>query len=108
MKFLNRVNYGTAMTPLEIEIYHQIKNVIGVDPYLYEYCLMVDADTRVAPSSLNRLISCMVHDSNTMGICGETQIENEKESWVTMMQVIRNFYIPYPAMYLFLNIFLGI
>ncbi|KAJ3104433.1 hypothetical protein HDU96_008927 [Phlyctochytrium bullatum] len=87
MKFLNRVNFGTPMTPLELEIYHHIKDIIGVDPFLYEYCLMVDADTKVHEASLNILISCMVNDANTMGICGETQIENEKESWVTMMQV---------------------
>ncbi|KAJ3099149.1 hypothetical protein HDU97_003448 [Phlyctochytrium planicorne] len=87
MKFLNRVNFGSPMTPLELEIYHHIKNIIGVDPFLYEYCLMVDADTRVEEQSLNRLISCMVNDAQTMGICGETQIENERESWVTMMQV---------------------
>ncbi|KAJ3208093.1 hypothetical protein HDU67_007021 [Dinochytrium kinnereticum] len=86
MKFLNRVNFGSPMTPLELEIYHHIKDIIGVDPFLYEYCLMVDADTRVEEHSLNILISSMVNDANTMGICGETQIENEKESWVTMMQ----------------------
>ncbi|KAI8831710.1 chitin synthase-domain-containing protein [Chytridium lagenaria] len=87
MKFLNRVNFGSPMTPLELEVYHHIKDIIGVDPFLYEYCLMVDADTRVHEAALNILISCMVNDANTMGICGETQIENEKESWVTMMQV---------------------
>ncbi|KAJ1559927.1 hypothetical protein HK405_008850, partial [Cladochytrium tenue] len=87
MKFLNRVNFGSPMTPLELEMYYHIKNVIGVDPFLYEYVLMVDADTKVEGQSLNRLISAMVHDANIMGICGETQIENEKESWVTMMQV---------------------
>ncbi|KAJ3353007.1 hypothetical protein HDU83_007381 [Entophlyctis luteolus] len=87
MKFINRVHFGTPMSPLELEMYHQIKNIIGVDPFLYEYCLMVDADTRVEAQSLNRLISCMVNDANTMGICGETRIENENESWVTMMQV---------------------
>ncbi|KAI8615321.1 chitin synthase-domain-containing protein [Chytriomyces sp. MP71] len=87
MKFLNRVNFGTPMSPLELDMYHHIKNVIGVDPFLYEYCLMVDADTRCDPGSLNTLISAMVNDANTMGICGETRIENENESWVTMMQV---------------------
>ncbi|KAJ3292979.1 hypothetical protein HDU79_000823 [Rhizoclosmatium sp. JEL0117] len=87
MKFLNRVHFGTPMSPLELELFHHIKNIIGVDPYLYEYCLMVDADTRVEANSLNRLVSCMVNDANTMGICGETRIENENESWVTMMQV---------------------
>ncbi|KAI8829076.1 chitin synthase-domain-containing protein [Chytriomyces cf. hyalinus JEL632] len=87
MKFLNRVNFGTPMSPLELEMYHHIKNIIGVDPFLYEYCLMVDADTRCEPASLNKLISAMVNDANMMGICGETRIENENESWVTMMQV---------------------
>ena len=45
------------MNPLELEVYHQIKNVIGVNPTFYEYLFMVDADTTVAPLSLNRLIS---------------------------------------------------
>jgi hypothetical protein len=48
------------MNPLELEIYHQIKNVIGVNPTFYEYVFMVDADTTVAPLSLNRLISAYV------------------------------------------------
>jgi chitin synthase len=45
------------MSPLELELYHQIKNVIGVNPTFYEYVLMVDADTTVEPMSLNRLVS---------------------------------------------------
>ena len=51
------------MNPLELEIYHQIKNVIGVNPTFYEYVFMVDADTTVDPLSLNRLISgCVFSD----------------------------------------------
>lgn len=87
MKFLNKVHYQAPMTPLDLEMYHHIKNIIGVNPYLYEYVLMVDADTEVLPDSLNRLISCAIHDGKIMGICGETKIANEKKSWVTMMQV---------------------
>jgi chitin synthase len=49
------------MNPLELEMYHQIKNVIGVNPTFYEYILMVDADTTVHPLSVNRLISAYVH-----------------------------------------------
>ena len=45
------------MNPLELEIYHQIKNVIGVNPTFYEYLFTIDADTTVHPLSLNRLIS---------------------------------------------------
>lgn len=48
------------MNPLELEIYHQIKNVIGVNPTFYEYLFMVDADTVVEPMSLNRLVSAYV------------------------------------------------
>lgn len=48
------------MNPLELEIYHQIKNVIGVNPTFYEYLFTVDADTTVDPFSLNRLISAYV------------------------------------------------
>ena len=52
-----QVHFNAPMNPLELEIYHQIKNVIGVNPTFYEYLFMVDADTTVAPLSLNRLIS---------------------------------------------------
>ena len=45
------------MNPLEIEMYHQIKNVIGVNPMFYEYLFTVDADTTAEAYSLNRLIS---------------------------------------------------
>jgi chitin synthase len=48
------------MNPFELEVYHQIKNVIGVNPTFYEYILTVDADTTVSPLSLNRLISACV------------------------------------------------
>jgi len=45
------------MSPLELEMDHQIKNIIGVNPSFYEYPFMVDADTTVGPLSVNRLIS---------------------------------------------------
>ena len=57
MQYLNRVHFDAPMAPLELEIYHQMRNVIGIDPAFYEYIFMVDADTTVHPLSLNRLIS---------------------------------------------------
>jgi chitin synthase len=48
------------MNHLELEMFHQIKNVIGVNPTFYEYLFMVDADTTVDPYSVNRLISAYV------------------------------------------------
>jgi chitin synthase len=87
MSFLNRVHHRSAMNPLELEMFHQINNIIGVDPELYEYLLMVDADTMVRPDSLNRLVASCANDSKIAGICGETSLENEERSWWTMIQV---------------------
>ncbi|KAL7750257.1 hypothetical protein RI367_004430 [Sorochytrium milnesiophthora] len=87
MRFLNKVYFDAPMSPLELEMYHQIKNVIGVDPSFYEYCLMVDADTNVFPDSLTRLVTVMMHDTKVMGVCGETRLQNEKDTWATMIQV---------------------
>lgn len=72
------------MSPLELEMFHQIKNVIGVDPTFYEFVLMVDADTEVMSDSLNRMVSTMVHDARVVGLCGETMLANEQESAITM------------------------
>ncbi|KAG0173895.1 hypothetical protein DFQ30_006726 [Apophysomyces sp. BC1015] len=87
MRFLNKVHFDSPMTPLELEMHHQLKNVIGVNPTFYEFVLMVDADTEVLPDSLNRMVSCFVHDTKIVGLCGETMLSNEKDTWVTMIQV---------------------
>ncbi|KAJ2004958.1 hypothetical protein GGI04_002417, partial [Coemansia thaxteri] len=91
MRFFNKVYFDLPMTPLELEIYHQIKNVIGVSPGLYEFVLMIDADTVVGPDSLSHLIGAMNNDTKIIGICGETQLANAKSSWITMMQVYEYF-----------------
>jgi chitin synthase len=100
MRFLNRVHFNSAMTPMELDVFHNIRNVIGVDPAFYEFILMVDADTgmsfkligvEVEPDSLNRLVSHMIKDSKILGICGETRLSNENKSWVTMIQVYEYF-----------------
>lgn len=91
MNFLNRVHYQRPMNPMELEIFHHINNVIGVDPELYEYLFMVDADTSVRDDSLNRLVAACARDSRIAGICGETSLQNEEQSWITMMQVYEYF-----------------
>ncbi|GAA5844952.1 hypothetical protein JCM9279_000054 [Rhodotorula babjevae] len=91
MRWLNRVHFDSEMFPLELEMYHQVKNVIGVDPQLYEFMFVIDADTSVAPDSLNRLVAAAADDSQIIGICGETRLENEQKSWWTMIQVYEYF-----------------
>ncbi|CAK5267523.1 unnamed protein product [Mycena citricolor] len=87
MHYLNRVHFDAAMSPLELEIYHQMRNVIGIDPAFYEYIFTIDADTSVTPDSLNRLVASSSDDSAIIGICGETKLQNEEDSWWTMIQV---------------------
>ncbi|KAK3318280.1 putative chitin synthase 6 [Apodospora peruviana] len=91
MSFLNRVHHRSPMNPLELEMFHQINNIIGVDPELYEYLLMVDADTCVREDSLNRLVAACANDAKIAGICGETSLQNEERSWWTMIQVYEYF-----------------
>lgn len=45
LHYLNRVHFDAPMSPLELEVYHQMRNVIGIDPAFYEYIFTVDADT---------------------------------------------------------------
>ena len=58
LHYLNRVHFDAPMNPLELEIYHQMRNVIGLDPAFYEYIFMVDADTvRATPPLLPALLT---------------------------------------------------
>ncbi len=87
MRFLNRVHYNLPMTPLELEMHHQIRNIIGVNPTFYEFMLQIDADTVVAPDSAARMVAAFLHDTRLIGICGETALSNAKSSFTTMIQV---------------------
>ncbi|KAL8959339.1 MAG: hypothetical protein Q9193_003783 [Seirophora villosa] len=87
MRFLNRVHYNHPMTPLELEMHHQIRNIIGVNPTFYEFMFQIDADTVVAPDSASRMVAAFLHDTRLIGICGETALSNAKASFTTMIQV---------------------
>lgn len=87
MRFLNRVHYNAPMSPMELEMYHQIRNIIGVNPTFYEFMLQIDADTVVAPDSATRMVASFLEDTRLIGVCGETALSNSKASMVTMIQV---------------------
>ncbi|KAJ8060251.1 hypothetical protein OCU04_010595 [Sclerotinia nivalis] len=91
MRFLNRVHYNAPMSPLELEMYHQIRNIIGVNPTFYEFMLQIDADTVVAADSASRMISAFLNDTKLLGVCGETSLTNSKSSFITMIQVYEYF-----------------
>ncbi|KAF2154372.1 glycosyltransferase family 2 protein [Myriangium duriaei CBS 260.36] len=87
MRFLNRVHYNLPMAPMELELHHHIRNIIGVNPTFYEFLLQIDADTVVAPDSATRMVAAFLHDTRLIGVCGETALTNAKSSMTTMMQV---------------------
>ena len=87
MRFLNRVHYNLPMNPMELELYHQIQNVIGVNPAYYEYLFQVDADTMVGADSASQMVSAMNNNSKIQALCGETALSNARASIITMMQV---------------------
>lgn len=87
MRFLNRVHYNLAMSPMELEMYHQIRNIIGVNPTFYEFMFQIDADTVVAPDSATRMVAAFLNDTRIIAVCGETALSNAKSSFITMIQV---------------------
>lgn len=87
MRFLNRVHYNAPMSPLELEMYHQIRNIIGVNPTFYEFMFQIDADTVVAPDAASRMVSAFLDDTRLIGVCGETALANANSSLITMIQV---------------------
>ncbi|TFK42082.1 glycosyltransferase family 2 protein [Crucibulum laeve] len=107
MAFLQKVMFDERMTTFEYEFFNSIWRVTGVTPDRYELVLCVDADTKVFPDSLTRMVSCMVHDEEIMGLCGETKIANKAETFVTMMQVFE-YYISHHMTKAFESMFGGV
>ncbi|KAF9356763.1 hypothetical protein BGX34_009770 [Mortierella sp. NVP85] len=87
MNFFSRITYNDRMTPLDYELFRKIQHLMQATPDKFEIVLMVDADTKVYPSSLRLLMNCMCNDPLIMGLCGETKIANKRQSWVTAIQV---------------------
>ena len=85
MRFLNRVHFNGEMSPMELDLYHHVRNIIGVPPNFYEYLFMIDADTEVAPDAASRMIASFIHDTKLIGLCGETALKNSKQSIITMV-----------------------
>ncbi|KAK2462847.1 hypothetical protein APHAL10511_005045 [Amanita phalloides] len=107
MAFLQKVMFDERMTTFEYEFFNSMWRATGVSPDRYELVLCVDADTKVFPDSLTRMVSCMVHDEEIMGLCGETKIANKSQSFVTMMQVFE-YYISHHMTKAFESMFGGV
>jgi chitin synthase len=91
MNFFSKVMFDDRLTSLEYDVFNKVRRVSGVSPECYEMVLMVDADTKILPSSLGLMVNAMRNDTSIMGLCGETRIANKNSSWVTAIQVYEYF-----------------
>ncbi|KAL2914952.1 hypothetical protein HK105_205495 [Polyrhizophydium stewartii] len=107
MRFLQKVTLDEPMTPLEYDLFLKLHYLMGVTPDTFEIVLMVDADTKVAPDSLARMVACMADDPRVMGLCGETRIANKSESWVSRIQVFE-YYLSHHLTKAFESMFGGV
>lgn len=86
MRFLHNIYARNTLTEFEYAMYHEMKDVLGVSPEMYEFMLMVDADTAISEESMNKLVYHMIKDENISGLSGETLVANENESWAARIQ----------------------
>ncbi|KAI8897804.1 chitin synthase-domain-containing protein [Globomyces pollinis-pini] len=107
MRFLQRITFNERLSPLDFDLFQKLHYLMGVTPDHFEICLMVDADTKVAPDSLARMVASMVQDPKVMGLCGETRIGNKAESWVTRIQVFE-YYLSHHMTKAFESMFGGV
>ncbi|KAI9276746.1 chitin synthase-domain-containing protein [Phascolomyces articulosus] len=107
MQFMQKVMFDERMTSMEYDFFNSIWRVTGIPADRYEIVLMVDADTKLFPDALSRLVSCAVKDPEISGLCGETRIANKTASWVSMIQVFE-YYISHHQSKAFESIFGGV
>jgi chitin synthase len=114
MDFLSKTMFDEPSSPFQFDLFCKWTHIMTlqnggrkrVTPDLFEIVLMVDADTKVLPDALTKMVAVMQRDPTVMGLCGETRIMNKNESWVTMIQVFE-YYISHHLAKAFESIFGG-
>ena len=64
---------------------------MGVDPTFYEFILRIDADTVITPDFGTRMVAAFLADIRIIALCGETGLNNARQSLITMTQVYEYF-----------------
>ncbi|KAI9312740.1 chitin synthase-domain-containing protein [Dichotomocladium elegans] len=107
MNTMQKIFYQDRMCELEFQFCKAVAKLVDRHPARFQCCLMVDADTKVYPDSLARMVATMSRDPSIMGLCGETKIANKSDSWVTAIQVFE-YYISHHMSKAFESIFGGV
>jgi chitin synthase len=83
---LNRIHHNREPSELDMALVKSLFS-LGLPAKDVEYLMTIDADTRVDTMSINHMVYHMDHDKSILACCGETQVDNKRQSWVTMIQV---------------------
>ncbi|KAI9011902.1 chitin synthase-domain-containing protein [Phycomyces nitens] len=78
---------NNRMTPLEYELFNQCYNVLGIDPRLFKYVLVTDADTQVHADVVQRLVLRLERDPKMAAISGHIRPANPEQNFTTMLQI---------------------
>ncbi|KAJ3077720.1 hypothetical protein HK102_005011 [Quaeritorhiza haematococci] len=97
MNFLNRLGGATAtggkgipltlLCPLEVALYRKMMDGLGVDPRLFQYFTVIDADTIVEPDGVRLLVQRMEKLPRVAAMHGTITISNPVQSVATVLQV---------------------
>jgi chitin synthase len=83
---LNRIHHNREPEELDMALVKALFSV-GLPAKDVEYLMCIDADTRVHEESISHMIYSMEQNKNVLACCGETQVDNKAQSWVTMIQI---------------------
>lgn len=78
---------NNRITPLDYEIFNQCYNLLGIDPRLFKYVLVTDADIQVQNDVLQKLVSRLEGDRTMLAVSGHVRPANPEENLTTMLQI---------------------
>lgn len=78
---------SNRITPLDYQLFNQCYNLLGIDPRMFKYMLVIDADTQVKGTVLQKLVSRLEKDERLIAISGDVRPANPEENVTTMLQI---------------------
>jgi hypothetical protein len=78
---------NNRISPLEYEMFNQCYNVLGIDPRLFKYMMVTDADIQVQADVVQKLVSRLELDRTMLAVSGHVRPANPEENLTTMLQI---------------------
>ena len=83
---LNRMQYNRRPTELDLVFTKTLQDMELAWTDI-EYLMAIDADTRISDNAIKFFVHKLEHDKSVLACCGETQVDNKSQSFITMIQV---------------------